>query len=61
MPTSSSKEPDVGTFLYNTLEHVLRCFENVLRRNVPTSGLKEPDVGTFLYNKDNLNMLDSER
>ena len=31
-------------------EHVLRCFENVLRRNVPTSGSKEPDVGTFLYN-----------
>ena len=29
---------------------VLRCFENVLRRNVPTSGSKEPDVGTFLYN-----------
>ena len=31
-------------------ETVLRCFENVLRRNVPTSGLKVPDVGTFLYN-----------
>ena len=30
---------------------VLRCFENVLRRNVPTSGSKEPDVGTFLYNR----------
>ena len=29
---------------------VLRCFENVLRRNVPTLGLKEPDAGTFLYN-----------
>ena len=29
---------------------VLRCFENVLRRNVPTSSSKEPDVGTFLYN-----------
>ena len=35
---------------------VLRCFENVLRRNVPTSGLKEPDLGTFLYN-NNLKML----
>ena len=31
-------------------QHVLRCFENVLRRNVPTSGSKEPDVGTFLHN-----------
>ena len=31
-------------------QSVLRCFENVLRRNVPTSGSKEPDVGTFLYN-----------
>ena len=31
-------------------ETVLRCFENVLRRNVPTSSSKEPDVGTFLYN-----------
>ena len=33
---------------------VLRCFENVLRRNVPTLGSKEPDVGTFLYNTRNL-------
>ena len=32
-------------------QSVLRCFENVLRRNVPTLGSKEPDVGTFLYNR----------
>ena len=30
---------------------VLRCFENILRRNVPTSGSTKPDVGTFLHNK----------
>ena len=32
-------------------QRVLRCFENVLRRNVPTSGSREPDVGTFLHNR----------
>ena len=36
-------------------QSVLRCFENVLRRNVPTSGSKEPDVGTFLYNRGFVN------
>ena len=40
----------VNGWLKARLKHVLRCFENVLRRNVPTSGSKEPDVGTFLYN-----------
>ena len=34
-----------------TFQRVLRCFENVLRRNVITSGSIEPDVGTFLYNR----------
>ena len=43
-------------FMHNRMvkspfQPVLRCFENVLRRNVPTSGSKEPDVGTFLYNR----------
>ena len=32
-------------------QRVLRCFENVFRRNVLTSSSIEPDVGTFLHNR----------